>query len=101
MLVRTPGRPYGLVSERDLVTALATGQDPWSSQAADVMTTDLITAAPADSIAEVGARMLDAGVRHIVLQEGGEVVGIVSIRDVLHALLTQPAAQPAPIRSGG
>jgi CBS domain-containing protein len=91
VLVRAPGRPYGLISERDLVTALATGADPWSTQAADVMTTDLVTAAPTDDIAEVGARMLDSAIRHVVLHDGEQVVGIVSIRDVLRALLTAQA----------
>ena len=49
--------------------------------------TELVTAAPDDSIVEVGTRMLDTGVRHVVLREGDDVVGIVSIRDVLRALI--------------
>jgi CBS domain-containing protein len=89
VLVHSPGRPAGLISERDLVTVLAGGGDLHSTQAADVMTTDLITAAPTASIVEVGTRMLDSGIRHVVLREGDEVVGVVSIRDVLRALLAQ------------
>lgn len=89
VLVRAPGRRTGLISERDLVTVLAVGGDPDRTQAADVMTTDLITAAPSASIVEVGTRMLDAGIRHVVLRDGDEVVGVVSIRDVLRAMLDQ------------
>ena len=87
VLVRSPGRPPGVISERDLVTVMATGTDLRTVQAADVMTVELITAAPTESIAAVGARMLDAGIRHVLLTDGDEVVGVVSIRDVLHALL--------------
>jgi signal-transduction protein with cAMP-binding, CBS, and nucleotidyltransferase domain len=86
VLVRAPGRPPGVLSERDLVTMLATG-DPWTGQAADIMSTELVTAAPTDDIATVGARMLESGVRHVLLTEDEDVVGVVSIRDVLRALL--------------
>jgi CBS domain-containing protein len=87
VVVRIPGRPSGLVSERDLVPVVASGADVATVQAADVMSAELVTAAPDDSIVEVGTRMLDAGVRHVVLRKGDEVVGIVSIRDVLRALI--------------
>jgi signal-transduction protein with cAMP-binding, CBS, and nucleotidyltransferase domain len=86
VLVRSPGRPLGLISERDLVAVLALG-DPWESQAIDVMTTDLVTAAPTDTVAEVGRQMLDSGIRHVVIRDGDEAVGVVSIRDVLRTLL--------------
>jgi len=95
VLVRTPGRPSGLLSERDLVTVLAAGGDPGRTQAADVMTTELVTAAPTDSIAEVGTRMLEAGIRHVVLRDGDQVVGVVSIRDVARVLLAPWAARTA------
>lgn len=100
VVVRVPGRPSGLVSERDLVAVLASGGDPGSVQAADVMTTELITAAPGDSIAEVGEQMLDAGIRHVVLRDDDEVVGIVSIRDVLRVLI-DPWTTPIPAATGG
>ena len=93
VLVRAPGRPSGLLSERDLVTVLADGGDPERIQAADVMTTDLVTATPTDNIAEVGARMLEAGIRHVVVREGDEVVGVVSMRDVARVLVAPWAAR--------
>jgi CBS domain-containing protein len=87
LVVRMSGGPVGLVSERDIVTVLATGGDLDKQQAVDVMTSDLVTAKPTDSIASVGRLMLDAGVRHIVIREDDTVVGLVSIRDVLAVLL--------------
>jgi CBS domain-containing protein len=87
VLVSAPGRPAGLISERDLVTILASGGDLDNRQAADIMTTDLVAAEPGDSIASVGRLMREAGVRHIVVRDGDAVVGLVSIRDVLAVLL--------------
>jgi CBS domain-containing protein len=83
-LIEGPAGPIGLISERDVVTVAATGGDLDNDQAADVMTTDLVTADPDDSIASVARLMLEAGVRHVVmLREGEAVAGLVSIRDVL------------------
>jgi CBS domain-containing protein len=50
LVVRMSGGPVGLVSERDIVTVLATGGDLDKQQAVDVMTSDLVTAKPTDSI---------------------------------------------------
>ncbi|MFC5993467.1 cyclic nucleotide-binding/CBS domain-containing protein [Pseudonocardia hispaniensis] len=87
VVVTSTNEPLGLISERDLVTVEATGGDLDTRQAADIMTTDLVTAQSGDSIASVGRLMLDARVRHIVVKEGQDMVGVVSIRDVLAVLL--------------
>ena len=87
VFVRIPGGPVGLISERDLVNALVGGADLNTQQAADIATTDLVTAQPGDSITSVGHMMLEAWVRHIVVCENDAVVGLVSIRDVLGVVL--------------
>jgi CBS domain-containing protein len=87
VLVQAPGGPVGLVSERDLVTALAAGDDPDDRQVADLMTADLVSAGPDDTIGAVAELMDDAGVRHIPVTDGSTVVGMVSVRDVLAVLL--------------
>ncbi len=89
VLVDNPGGATGLVSERDVVAAVADGGDLDERQALDVMTADLVTAAPDDTIAAVGALMYDAGVRHIPVAVDGTVVGVVSIRDILAVLLAR------------
>ena len=89
VLVDNPGGATGLVSERDVVAAVADGDDLDERQALDIMTADLVTAAPDDTIASVGLLMRDAGVRHVPVAVGGTVVGVVSIRDVLAVLLPQ------------
>lgn len=78
----------GLVSERDLIVALAdVAVDPGSRQVGEIATFDLVWASPDDSISTVGARMLDAEVRHLPIGDGREVVGMVSARDVLEVLV--------------
>lgn len=88
---RPPGAPgshaEGVVSERDLVQALADGLSPDQTRAQDVMTMDLAYAAPEESLLSVGRRMLDNEVRHLPVTEDGVVTGVVSERDVLRALL--------------
>jgi predicted transcriptional regulator len=87
VVVESPGGTIGLVSERDLIEAVAAGDDLDDRQVADLMSTDLVTARPADAISTVAMLMDDAGVRHILVADGATVVGIVSVRDVLPVLL--------------
>lgn len=87
VLVTGPHGPVGIVSERDVVTVLATGGDLDRLQAADLMTTDILWAAPEDAIDEVARRMHEAHVRHVPVRvASGAVAGIVSVRDVLEPL---------------
>lgn len=79
--------PPCVVSERDLVAALAEGLDPDRSDAADVMTVDVAYAAPSETVLSVGLRMLDNEIRHLPIVEDGVVVGMVSARDVLSVLV--------------
>jgi CBS domain-containing protein len=80
-------RADGIISERDIVRALAEGVDPDAERARNVMTTDLATAAPGESITTVAQRMLDDEIRHVPIEENGVVVGVVSERDMLRALI--------------
>jgi CBS domain-containing protein len=77
--------PAGIVSERDLVRALAEDRDPATTRARDIATTKLLWCDADATIAEVAAEMMDAYVRHVLVEDGGHLVGIVSARDVLGA----------------
>jgi CBS domain-containing protein len=87
VLVERPGGTVGLMSERDVIGAAAAGDDLDDRQVADLMSTDLVTARPDDTISAVAALMDDAGVRHVLVTDGATVVGIVSVRDVLPVLV--------------
>jgi CBS domain-containing protein len=78
----------GIVSERDVLRAVADGVDLDSERADDVMTLDLSTIDPSASVLEAARMMLEGEVRHLpVRNTEGVVTGIISMRDVLAALL--------------
>lgn len=87
-LVVAQGEVRGLLSERDVVVALADGADPDSVWAADVMTPAPVWAEPDDSLARVLELMVEAGIRHLPVMTGGsELLGVVSLRDVAAEML--------------
>ena len=75
----------GIVSERDVVRALAARRDPATTRAIDIGRTDLVSCDATATVAEVAEQMMEQYVRHILLEDRGRVVGIVSARDLLGA----------------
>ncbi len=79
-------RVTGIITERDLVAALADPPDPGDPAAltaAAYATTRLKTAAPDEDSHEVARRMLEEGIRHLPVEEEGRMIGMVSMRDLL------------------
>jgi len=85
----TARHPEGLVSERDISRAIAAGLDPDAIRAGDVMTVELAYANPSETILRVAQRMLAYGIRHIPVSDDGTVIGVVSERDVMRALVQE------------
>ena len=85
-LVRRPDGAVGVVSERDVVHALADGADPEEVWAADVVSDDVVLAELQDTIVATAERMAAEGVRHIAVVDNGAIVGVVSARDVMPIL---------------
>jgi CBS domain-containing protein len=85
--VMSGGQLDGVISERDIVRALAEHGDPDDIWAADVMADTPVRVDAEDPIAVAAARMLDEGVRHLPVVSDGDVLGVVSIRDVLGVFL--------------
>jgi CBS domain-containing protein len=83
----------GIVTERDVVTAMALGAGP-DAGAAAFMTPRPVAVRAADDAAMVARRMLDLDVRHLPVVDGERVVGTVSARDLL-ALVAWPGGAPA------
>jgi CBS domain-containing protein len=75
----------GIVSERDVVRALADRRDPSATTAMDVARTRLVWCDIDSTVAEVAEEMMEEYVRHVLLEEDGRVAGIVSARDLLGA----------------
>lgn len=89
------GRVLGVISERDVVAALAQGGDPDLVWASDVMTPDPVWAEPEDTAEEVLRRMMVAGVRHLPVVADGNLVGVLAMSDVLDEVLRAAGSLPA------
>ncbi len=91
VLVRDDSSPLlGIVSERDIVRALARdGAAALEHKAAQLMTSVLHTITPATGEVEIMARMTEGRIRHLPVLDRGELVGLVSIGDVVKMRLQQ------------
>ena len=84
------GSVAGIVSERDLVRALAShGAKAMELEARQVMTRDVVTCDPDDSIDRVMQTMTQGRFRHLPVVRHGELLGLVSIGDVVKARLEE------------
>ncbi|MDH3752925.1 MAG: CBS domain-containing protein [Acidimicrobiia bacterium] len=88
LLVERRTGELAIVTERDVVHALATGADPDSEWATDVMTREVLDVAPDSSIADVAELMQQARIRHVLVRSDAGALAIVSIRDLLDVILT-------------
>lgn len=79
------GSGPGILTERDVVRAVAAGLDPETSVAADHITTDSAYGSPTWSLDEATEAMRRGGFRHLVVVAGSDVLGIISMRDVVRA----------------
>ena len=73
----------GILTERDVLEAVAMGQDPEVEICADHLTPDAVTAEPSWEISRAAAAMVAGGFRHLVVCEDGHVVGVLSVRDIV------------------
>jgi len=81
----------GIVTERDLLISIGAGQDPDAERVADHMTGAVIVAAPDWSLERAAAEMSRRGVRHLVVFADANVVGILSMRDIVKCWTTDGA----------
>jgi CBS domain-containing protein len=73
----------GVITERDILNAIAAGDDPDRELVSDHLTADLTFASPDWSLEQAAAAMVRGKFRHLVVVNGGELVGILSMRDIV------------------
>ena len=84
VIVDDAGKPVGIVSERDIVSGLAAdGPEIVTKKVADIMTKNVETCVPSEDVTELMVKMVFGRMRHLPVIDGGEMVGIVSIGDVV------------------
>jgi CBS domain-containing protein len=82
----------GILTERDVLRAVGAGKDTDTELVADHLTSDAVYASPGWSIDRAALTMVDGGFRHLIVVDGGDVVGVLSVRDIIR-VWTQDGAQ--------
>lgn len=80
-----------IVTERDILLSLGAGEDPDRERVADHMSDSVIAASPDWSLERAAAEMSRRGIRHLVVYEGPELVGVLSMRDIVRVWTTEGA----------
>lgn len=80
-----------IITERDVLTSIGSGQDPDSERVADHMSDSVISATPDWSLERAASEMSKRGIRHLVVYEGADVVGVLSMRDIVRVWTTEGA----------
>jgi CBS domain-containing protein len=87
----------GILTERDILNSVAAGEDPDAEVAAQHRTEDLVYASPEWTLEDAAQAMVRGGFRHLVVVEGHEVAGLLSMRDIVRCwtLVGTPEPQAA------
>jgi CBS domain-containing protein len=84
-VVEGAGKLIGIITERDIIRALAKDETIFADPVEQFMTRDVITGLPQDDLESVANTMTEQRFRHLPIMEGNKLVGIVSIGDVVKA----------------
>lgn len=85
-----------VLTERDLLSAIGSGLDPDSELVRDHMSEKVITASPDWSMERAAAEMSRRGIRHLVVCSDGDLVGVLSMRDIMRAWTAEGATSDGP-----
>ena len=77
------GEGPGIITERDVLVSIGQGQDPDTERVCDHLTTEVVYAAPDWPLEKAAAEMVRGSFRHLIVTEGGDVAGVLSVRDVV------------------
>ena len=80
-----------IITERDVLVSIGNDQDPDVERVADHMSDSVITASPDWSLEHAAAEMSRRGVRHLIVFEDAELVGVLSMRDIVRVWTSEGA----------
>jgi CBS domain-containing protein len=87
----------GILTERDLLDSIAAGEDPDAELVAQHRTEDLVYASPEWTLEEAAEAMISGGFRHLVVVEGHDVAGLLSMRDIVRVWTSAEAPPSEPV----
>jgi CBS domain-containing protein len=82
LLIMDDGRLAGIITERDVLRAVALGADPATATVDEAMTTEVFTVPPDMALRDAAREMATRWIRHLPVAEEGRVLGMVSMRDI-------------------
>jgi CBS domain-containing protein len=86
----------GIVTERDVLQSIAAGEDPDTETVAEHLSSDLTFASADWSLERAAEAMVAGGFRHLVVVDGGELTGILSMRDIVRCWVSAYATSELP-----
>jgi CBS domain-containing protein len=96
-IVIDPDQPGpGIITERDMLLSLGAGQDPDAERVADHLSANLTFASPDWSLERAAEAMVRGRFRHLVVVDGGELIGVVSMRDIVRCWVSDGATSELP-----
>jgi len=96
-VVHDPDAPGpGIITERDVLRSVGAGESPDEERVGDHMSSDLVFATPDWSLEEAAAAMAKGGFRHLIVVERGEVLGVISVRDIIRCWSQDGATSEMP-----
>ena len=99
VVVEDGDRIIGIVSERDIVRAIAGGAAALDQPVSSVMTKNVMTCSDGETIDSVMSRMTKGRFRHLPVAENGRLTGIISIGDVVKARIEQVEREAEEMRA--
>lgn len=90
----------GVITERDILRSVAAGEDPDTEPVGEHLTTNLTFARPDWSLERAAAAMVRGRFRHLIVVDGSELVGILSMRDIVRVWSGEGAACDVPAGAG-
>jgi CBS domain-containing protein len=91
----------GIITERDVLQSVGSGQDPNSELVRDHLSPEITFAAPDWSLERAAEAMVRGGFRHLVVVDGGQMVGVLSMRDIVRCWVEDGATSSLPAASRG
>jgi CBS domain-containing protein len=86
----------GIITERDVLHSVGKGEDPNTERVSDHLSAEITFAAPDWSLERAAEAMVRGGFRHLVVVDGGELVGVLSMRDIVRCWVEDGATSSLP-----
>jgi CBS domain-containing protein len=86
----------GIVTERDILNSIGQGQSPDEEKVADHLSADLTFASPEWSLERAAEAMVRGGFRHLIVVDGGDMIGVLSMRDIVRCWVESYATSDLP-----